>query len=104
MNVHHVKDLAEDFPVMLKMVPPQEAFIKHLLCQTRLGDWDPDPDALLCPEEHLVQKPFARIVLCPPEEVAAYLDGTWPEGARNQSRQASAAVQRRTASRRQASL
>lgn len=85
MNVHHIKDMTEDYPIMLKMVPPHEAFTKHLLCNMRGGNWEPEPDSLLCPEEYLVQKPGARIVMCPAEETRAYLEGTWPEGVQNRT-------------------
>lgn len=83
--IHYLKDATPEFPIKYKMIPPQVAFTKHLLCAMRGGDWEEDPNALLCPEEYLVHKPGGRVVTCPKEEVDAYLEGSWPEGARNRS-------------------
>lgn len=94
--IHYLKDTYDDkFPIKYQMVNPALAFIKHFQCQLTGAEWDLNPEALLCDEESLNPTRIGRVVMCPENEVAAYREGTWPEGAKNKTRWGSAAAQKK---------
>lgn len=89
MSVHWISVPEEGYTISQKNLSPRLVFGKHISCKSGSiygGDWDEDPNKMLCFKENLEailypppepKRPHA-IHMCPQEEIDAYLAGTWP--------------------------
>ncbi|CAL8469879.1 g9421 [Coccomyxa elongata] len=89
MSVHWIAVPEESYTISQKNLPPRLVFGKHISCKAPSiwgGDWDEDPNKMLCFKENLEailyppaepKRPHA-IHMCPQEEINAYLAGKWP--------------------------
>ena len=86
MNTHWIHLPMPGYTTLEKRLSPRVVFGKHISCKSTGiygGDWDENPDKMLCFEEELGppvldgSKPH-YVYMCPQEEVDAYAAGSWP--------------------------